>query len=1035
MIEEVCAVTHGRGAVDALARTVSAAQRGAPLTPVTVIVPTNFAGLAARRMLGGGRLGGRGIANVAFVTPFRLAELLAPAVDDDRRPLTNAVLGAAVRRTLVDAPGRFATVAAHEATEAALAQLYAELSHVAPAALDSVARAGGLAAEAVRLFRRTQGYLNSFSGEDDLASAAAERPDLGGAVRALGAIIWYLPEPVTPALGRLIGSVLSIGPSRVIVALTGAEEADHGVRTACARAGVAVPDTGPMRPPLADAIVSVTDADEEVRAVVRRIVELAQDGVELARIGVFYPTPDPYLLILGQQFEAAGLPANGPSHDRLAASVAGRTLLAALALPDQRWRRDRVMALVTTGPIHHGEGPGAPAGWERLSRSAGVVQDLGDWRTKLSRTIREAEAGMGADAPPGRIAYLRSQVGQVVELASFVEALAAGVGAVSDGRGWAAKSRATLELLHALLGNEASWQGWPDPERYAAVRVTDAIIRLSELDALDPEPSPEVFLRGLRGELDVARGRAGRFGEGVSYGPLLRATGQDLDAVFVLGMAEGRCPLNRHQDALLPDRAREAALGELPSSMSTMHDQHRALLAALAAAPPGRRVLTFARGDLRGSTSPIPSRWLLPTATELAGRPVYSTDFAELGTPVVDVVPSFSAGVGGARVAATVTERDLAVVSAFCDRHGRAEEHPATAKVRRGLECLAMRRSADFTEWDGNLSAVDVPSPLRGPLSSPTSLEEWAECGFRYFLRRVLGLRDREEPEKTVEISALDRGSAIHVILERFFAGVIARGSIAPAVPWGEEDRTELRRIADEVFASCEATGATGRPVLWKLERTRLTTLLEGFLTADDAFRRSTGGRPVAVEHAFGTGSGSDAVQITLADGRSVQFRGRADRIDRIDDVDGAHTYVVNDYKTGSGDKYRHLDKGDPVQAGTTLQLGVYAEAALLLPGAARAEAYYWLVNDAVRFARPGYPWDEERRRRFATAVSGIVRGIETGAFAAVPGDWDSYRNTNDNCRYCDFDDVCPRDRGEYALVKVDAPQLKVRAVLADWPQ
>ena len=104
-------------------------------------------------------------------------------------------------------------------------------------------------------------------------------------------------------------------------------------------------------PATADRIVNVTDADEEVRAVVRAIVALAADGVPLDRIGVFYPQPRPYVRIIEQHVLAAGLPANGPSIDRLADSVAGRVLRAALVLPDERWRRDRVMALVADAPL------------------------------------------------------------------------------------------------------------------------------------------------------------------------------------------------------------------------------------------------------------------------------------------------------------------------------------------------------------------------------------------------------------------------------------------------------------------------------------------------------------------------------------------------------------------------------------------------------------------------------------------------------------------------------------------------------------
>src|SRR5690606_40430591 len=119
-------------------------------------------------------------------------------------------------------------------------------------------------------------------------------------------------------------------------------------------------------PPTADAIISVTDADEEVREVVRRIAALVEgkDGrapVRLDRIGVFHPTPDPYVRILEQQFAAAGIPANGPSRRRLADSAAGRTLLAALRLPAEQCRRDRVMAPVGPAPLRDHRRRPAPA--------------------------------------------------------------------------------------------------------------------------------------------------------------------------------------------------------------------------------------------------------------------------------------------------------------------------------------------------------------------------------------------------------------------------------------------------------------------------------------------------------------------------------------------------------------------------------------------------------------------------------------------------------------------------------------------------
>ncbi|HLF41488.1 MAG TPA: hypothetical protein VI854_08445, partial [Acidimicrobiia bacterium] len=218
MTPDLRVVPHGRPATEALAAVVAAAKRRSPLAPVTVVVPSNLVGLAARRLLGSGlvaaaagdgdgRGGPRGIANVAFVTPFRLAELLSADLLHDRRPITNPVLGAAVRRALDETSGPFSDVAHHHATEMAFAALYGELSHVSEETLTALEGAGGSAALAVEVFRSIAAHLAAFHGEDDVARAAAGRPDLGRALAPLGHVVWYLPEPMTPALTRMVAAV------------------------------------------------------------------------------------------------------------------------------------------------------------------------------------------------------------------------------------------------------------------------------------------------------------------------------------------------------------------------------------------------------------------------------------------------------------------------------------------------------------------------------------------------------------------------------------------------------------------------------------------------------------------------------------------------------------------------------------------------------------------------------------------------------------------------------------------------------------
>lgn len=1025
MIEHLQVVAHGRPATQALAGAIQQARDAAgPLAPVTVVVPSNFAGLAARRLLGAGVVGTGGVANVSFLTPFRLAELLSADQLPDRRPLTNPVLGSAVRRCLARDPGPFAPVAEHLATERALAALYAELSSVSEDALDSLHAAGGLAAAAVAQYRAIEERLAGFHGEDDVAVAARQRPDLHRALAPFGGLVWYLPEPATPALSRFLAAVLAAAPCTVILGVTGHAAADDPVFEACRRVGVEVPPgtSAQVDVPVGSHIVSVTDPDEEVRAVVRRIMALAEQGVPLHRIGVFHPVADPYLRTLRQQLEQAGIPANGPSQERLADTVVGRTLLAALALPARRWRRDRVMALVSGAPVRHGGRRVNPGSWEVLSRRAGVVGDVGDWDRKLGALADELSS-KATTTEGHEAARAARQRDEVQALLRFVADTAAAVSAVDSARSWTAKVVAARRLVDALLGSASARSGWPDDEQEASERIDDALSRLAALDDLEPNPTPEVFRRALAAELDVRRGRHGRFGHGVVYGPLSGAVGQDLDAVFIVGMAEGSCPAPRRDEALLPDSVRLlAGPGQLPLRAAALEDQHRWFLAALAAAPPERRWLLYPRGDLRGGRSRLPSRWLLDTASARAGRAVYSSDFAGLDAAVVEVVPSFAAGLLQMASPASPDERDLASVAAHVAAGGVAGQHPASAPVRRGLEALQARRSSRFTIWDGNLASSDVPSPTdEGQVVSPTRLERWAACGFRYLLADVLGLADRDEPERLVELRAVDRGSLVHEVLERFFGEVIAHGAPDPQRRWSDEDRQRLQGLADEVFDRYESAGLTGRPVRWRLQQTQIRALLDDFLTADDEHRARMGARPIRVELPFGF-DGVDPVVVELANGRQLRFRGRADRVD----VGAGNRHVVLDYKTSKGDRYGALDE-DPVLGGTTLQLGVYAEAARQVLGADTASGYYWMVNDSSCSDRCGYDWSDDRRERFVEVLGTIVDGIGAGVFAAQPGGWDSFRRTHENCAYCPFDSVCPVDRGEQAAAKAGADELRIR--------
>ena len=163
----------GAPALDALAAAVRRAQGGDPLRAVTVVVPTNTAGVMARRALG--RRGG--FAAIDVVTIFRLAELLgAPTLHRvGRKPVSTPVVDVAVRQVVLANPGLYAGVQHHPSTIVALRDLYRELRVAGPGAVTALARTerGGeparVAAEVMRALR-TDWY-----DEGDLLTAATAR--------------------------------------------------------------------------------------------------------------------------------------------------------------------------------------------------------------------------------------------------------------------------------------------------------------------------------------------------------------------------------------------------------------------------------------------------------------------------------------------------------------------------------------------------------------------------------------------------------------------------------------------------------------------------------------------------------------------------------------------------------------------------------------------------------------------------------------------------------------------------------------------
>ncbi len=1005
------------------------------LAPATVVVPTSYAGLYLRR-----DIGRRGLVNVRFMPLPRLAELLgAPSLADaGRSPLKPAIEFAAVRRVAGEAAGELEPFRAHPSFHKSLRTTFRDLRSAAPGALPRLERRGGISGEIVRLYTRYRDRTKAYYDREALAEAAAEAVSsgrAGAALNSLGRVIAYLPGVLTPAEQRLLDALSDARNCETILAATGDPEADSILPKTAAQP----PASSPPAPPQTHLLVA-PDTGEEVRSVVRSVAAAAHAGIPFRRIAILYWQREPYAALIAEQLAAAGIPIAGPSTETLAATPVGRMLTGIVDLAGGDLPREEVMRWLTSCPVKAASDRYSPSRWDAVSREAGVVAGIEQWRDRLrnhATSRQRTAASQDEELSEGRENELAQSRAEAWALRSFVLKLHETLNRAGDSQTWAALVKWAEELVDHYLDENSL----PPVEQDNLDTLKTALQELANLDTVEESADLDAFRTALDEALNRAAARAGALGEGLFVGSVRLAAGMRFDKVYLVGMVEALVPPQPPDDPLLPHSEREREGLPLRSTAAERYDY-------LAAAAAGRtRVLTYARGNNIAQREQHPSRWFLEEATRLHGSPVYPTmlsnvrDLAQLREqPWFEEVVSAQHGINtvAASQPADIHDYDLHRLSQWqqlgnpIGAHHLARSEPVLA---RALEMQRARIAAPLTLWDGDLSSVTSPSGRTGRSSpevfSPTRLQTWATCPFRYFLANVLGIAAPEQPEELATISALERGSLLHKILERFIRDAQEQGAIPPPdQPWTPDHRRQLFKIAGEEFQKAEQRGVTGKPLLWEMVRDQMLSDLDRFLEEDAKLRKKHGVSPHAVEYSFGFSGNEDetplqSVEWSSARTGTLRFRGFIDRIDLSPSGD---TALVLDYKTGGTSSYTNMNR-DPVQRGKLLQLPVYGLAARRLLGdRIDIKVAYWFVTEKGNFkTRPPEPTSlDDMLDAFAPVVGVITDGIGDRLFPANPG------KDGGNCRYCDFRNLCPTRRERHWQRKSNDRRLSAYVAMAD---
>lgn len=1077
----------GEEARDVLERVLRQLKADDPLAPVTVVMPNFYSGLALRRVAAGLELttgDSRGIANVSFTTLSRLAaDLGAPAlIEEGQRQITperaaEAIKAALARAIPADEP--LSALVSNPSTEQAFRKVIGELEQVPEEILETLKDSGKpLAAWSVAVLLEYRKLTAGYYGSADVAAASASAiRDNPGRLDEIGNLVLYCPVRIKAHEWKLIAA---LAPRLdAILAFTGEGPPDApavNLRDALCELGLNIDESTLPEKTSGNAtqILTAPDPEEEVRMVVREIVRGAERGEHLYRKAIVYAIDDPYAQLITDLLNEAGIPFSGAVAETLAQSAAGRVLTGALRLVQHDYDRGDLIAWINSGPVADAKTDRRTRGrhWDYVSRNAGVIRGAQEWSYRLDALIARRADEVKAEEIDSRRRAKEIEIENAQDLKAFVADFAKASALFTSGSTatWTDFAAATADLLDRYTGGEearSKWQGGDEGVHVRAYeQIRDSVGSLASLVDLRERISSEVFIQAVNELLDLPAPHERRFGDGVFIGRIGDAVAADFESIYVLGGREGTMPARRRDNPLISDAERTDARSQAPPwpmilvTRGEQEAQARTEFIAAMRSASRDRVLCHPAGDLRTGKPVAPARWVLEEAQALARengetRRISAEDLTGL-------VPAGSWHIRSVSLAAeldsgsfTPTSADEFELHLLMSTAGRGPLALTASVVKcdpdlwRGMAAQATRRDGEASEFSGLVGPNSQFAPSPEYPISPTALEAWAKCPYKYMLEKVLRLTAVEKPEAIEDISPLDRGSMIHSILEQFHNEFRGRGA---GKPWTAKERKKLHSIANAEFKKWEAMGVTGRSILWEIKKSRTHRLLDRFVDADTRLRTHFGTSTVDSERSFGFADAGSLQPLKIsAGGVEITVRGRIDRIDESDDGEIA---IVIDYKTGKvskeasalhriglsndgelpglkdlavsqgGERFGAARKaafGDPVGSGKLLQLPIYA-----LGSGTSAEnvlVFYWYFDSPTNNSTCyGYALSPETLSRLNDVIETIMAGITGGTFPMNPG-LTKTSSSISHCTYCEFDAICPNDRCDIAELKSSAPE------------
>lgn len=764
---------------------------------------------------------------------------------------------------------------------------------------------------------------------------------------------------------------------------------------------------------------------DEVRTVARDIRNRLAAGTNAEELGVVLTSPVQYVDHVRGTFETYDLPFSLQAELPLPETAVGDAVQTICQLAREPRSVDSLLHLLTN-PLVTATASDGPLDYRDLTRVAARAET-----NHLDSTLVYVD-----DAVATTIEDLLSEAAALSE--APIRDVSARVDALFDRLGVTAALAGERDLDATLRTRERG-------ARDSLERVLETLeLTASHADCTLGD-SVDRLERALHG---VSLRDTGRSADGtVVVCSLAEAVPRDFDHVYVLGLTSTHVPTDPEYTAFArpiyeshPDFERTDVAAEARYHFGTLLGSE----ASLHLSVPQRSV----GGD------PYVEADVLTELGRFVDRSTVAIDLTEVVPGHQEEVQSMIGELLGNTSEARA--RELIARAVQANTFDAAQE----SCIEAGVACAAARAGPELTPYDGQLDEETVArihdAQTREPYS-PSRLETYAGCGFKYYLQRVLGV-DAPEP-LTREPDPGARGSYLHDVFERYYHALQSTAG-EPVHPAGNFETRQQRLLTialdrlDEAFDDYSETafqaewlvkvlaglgtaetnpyyGQTGEP---EADEPAARGLLYRFLDHEVAEPGKTTARPtwfearIGTPHDGGTPLQDEPARIDTPAG-PVPIHGLIDRVEVVPDTEPTQL-VVRDYKTGST-----VPSERDSLLGQTFQLSLYALMAedALDSVETVGGAYYQVSPPSAVSSRRGlltsqemavyhgtdevetpllrhsYPHFETHAafRRFVAETTSrrlgqLASGIEAGRFHPTVLD-----PSDAGCRYCEYAHVC----------------------------